>query len=99
MNYKEKIEFERQQIADRVLEEIQNNTLEWSRGWHGLDNGAAVNAKTGKRYNGTNLIALYIQAKKQGYKDRRWLTFNQAKELGAQVKAGEKSTRIFHWNE
>lgn len=99
MNYKEKIEFERQQIADRILEEIQNNTLEWSRGWHGLDNGAAVNAKTGKRYNGTNLIALYIQAKKQGYKDRRWLTFNQAKELGAQVKAGEKSTRIFHWNE
>lgn len=99
MNYKEKIEFERQQIANRILEEIQNNTLEWSRGWHGLDNGAAVNAKTGKRYNGTNLIALYIQAKKQGYKDRRWLTFNQAKELGAQVKAGEKSTRIFHWNE
>ncbi len=99
MNYKEKIEFERQQIADRILEEIQNNTLEWSRGWHGLDNGAAVNAKTGKRYNGTNLIALYIQAKKQDYKDRRWLTFNQAKELGAQVKAGEKSTRIFHWNE
>ena len=98
MNFKEKIEFERQKIADKVLEQIENNNLEWAAGWHKLRN-APFNAKTEKRYNGTNLLILHFEGVKKGYEDPRWLTFNQAKELGAQVKAGEKATTIFHWNE
>ena len=98
MNFKEKIEFERQKIADKVLEQIENNNLEWAAGWHKLRN-APFNAKTEKRYNGTNLLILHFESVKKGYKDPRWLTFNQAKDLGAQVKAGEKATTIFHWNE
>jgi len=31
----------------------------------------------------------------QGYKDSRWLTFNQIKKLGGSVKKGSKSTPIF----
>lgn len=98
MNFKEKIEFERQKIADKVLEQIENNNLEWAAGWHKLRH-APFNAKTEKRYNGTNLLILHFESVKKGYKDPRWLTFNQAKDLGAQVKAGEKATTIFHWNE
>ena len=98
MNFKEKIEFERQKIADKVLEQIENNNLEWAAGWHKLRN-APFNAKTEKRYNGTNLLILHFEGVKKGYEDPRWLTFNQAKDLGAQVKAGEKATTIFHWNE
>ncbi|PCG51962.1 DNA primase, partial [Escherichia coli] len=33
----------------------------------------------------------------QGYSDPRWLTYNQAKSLNAQVKKGEKSTLIQYW--
>lgn len=98
MNFKEKIEFERQKIAERVLEKIQNGNLEWVRGWHKLSE-VPINAKTDKRYNGTNLLVLWLEGQDKQYKDPRWLTFNQAKELGAQVKAGEKATTIFHWNE
>jgi len=98
MNFKEKIEFERQKIADKVLEQIENNNLEWAAGWHKLRH-APFNAKTEKRYNGTNLLILHFESVKKGYEDPRWLTFNQAKDLGAQVKAGEKATTIFHWNE
>lgn len=98
MNFKEKIEFERQKIADKVLEQIENNNLEWAVGWHKL-RYAPFNAKTEKRYNGTNLLILHFEGVKKGYEDPRWLTYNQAKEIGAQVKAGEKATTIFHWNE
>ena len=98
MNYKEKIEFERQKIADKVLEQIENNNLEWAAGWHKLRH-APFNAKTEKRYNNTNLLILHFESVKKGYEDPRWLTFNQAKDLGAQVKVGEKATTIFHWNE
>lgn len=98
MNYKEKIEFERQKIADRILERIQDNNLEWSAGWHRFSQNPQ-NAKTGQRYKGTNMVILFFEGLEKGYEDPRWLTFNQAKELGAQVKAGEKATTIFHWNE
>ena len=98
MDFKEKIEFERQKIADKILERIQNNDLEWSAGWHRFSSNPQ-NAKTGKRYNGTNMVILFFEGLEKGYTDPRWVTFNQAKELGAQVKAGEKATTVFHWNE
>ena len=34
----------------------------------------------------------------KGYSDPRWVTFNQAKELGANVKSGEKSSEVFYWS-
>ena len=98
MDFKEKIEFERQKIADRILERIQNNNLEWSAGWHRFSHNPQ-NAKTEQRYKGTNMVILYLESLEKGYTDTRWVTFNQAKELGAQVKSGEKATTIFHWNE
>lgn len=98
MDFKEKIEFERQKIADKILERIQNNNLEWSAGWHRFSRNPQ-NAKTGQRYKGTNMVILFFEGLEKGYEDPRWVTFNQAKELGAQVKAGEKATTIFHWNE
>lgn len=98
MNYKEKIELERQKIADQILAVIQSDNLKYKAGWHKLT-GVPFNAKTQNKYNGTNEIILFFAGKRNGYEDPRWLTFNQAKELGAQVKAGEKATSIFHWNE
>ncbi|MCL2061498.1 MAG: zincin-like metallopeptidase domain-containing protein [Firmicutes bacterium] len=98
MTHKEKIEIERQAIADKVIASIEREPLTWSSGWHRV-NACPHNAKTGKVYNGTNFLILLIQSEDKGYADPRWVTFNQAKELGASVKAGEKATRIFHWNE
>ncbi len=82
MDFKEKIEFERQKIADKILERIQNNNLEWSAGWHRFSRNPQ-NAKTGQRHKGTNSVILFFEGLEKGYEDPRWLTFNQAKELGA----------------
>lgn len=98
MDYKEKIERERQAIADMVVQHIESGALEWSRGWHTVER-FPMNAKTGRQYNGTNFFVLHLTAFKKGYGDPRWLTFNQAQELGVKIKAGEKATTVFHWNE
>ncbi|MCL2370253.1 MAG: zincin-like metallopeptidase domain-containing protein [Firmicutes bacterium] len=98
MTYKERVEQERQAIADLLVAKIESEPLEWSKGWRSLGE-APVNAKTGKVYNGANFFALILKADKMGYDDPRWLTFNQAKDIGAKVKAGEKATTIFHYTE
>jgi antirestriction protein ArdC len=98
MTPNEKIEIERQALADAVLSQIENGNLEWTKGWHCL-NENSFNAKTEKEYQGTNLVILYLKSMQRGYQDPRWLTFNQAKDLGAAVKKGEQATTIFHWNE
>ena len=97
-SYQQRIDNERQAIADMLVKKIESESLEWSKGWRSVS-GVPVNAKTGKVYNGANFFALILKADKMGYDDPRWLTFNQAKDLKASVRAGEKATTIFHYNE
>lgn len=59
---------------------------------NGAAGGVPVNAKTGKRYNGSNVLLLWISAQMLGYKSPLWLTYKQAQEMGGQVKKGEKAT-------
>ena len=58
----------------------------------------ARNGKTGKNYNGLNALWLYLLAEHKGYTDPRWVTYQQAKDLKASVKAGEKSSNVFYWS-
>jgi putative DNA primase/helicase len=52
-----------------------------------------INPTTGKRYRGINAIQLL----NQGRVDQRWLTYNQAAAVGAQVRKGEHGTPIQYW--
>lgn len=52
------------------------------------------NGKTNTAYRGMNALYLAFLGAARGYKDTRWVTFNQAKELGASVKKGEKSSPV-----
>lgn len=58
----------------------------------GQANGMPRNYKTGKPYSGVNVVMLWAAAMAKGYSDNRWLTFKQAQELGAHVRAGAKGT-------
>ncbi|OFL94141.1 ArdC family protein [Fusobacterium sp. HMSC073F01] len=48
-------------------------------------------------YRGGNRFRLSMEAVKRGYKDPRWLTYNQATENGWQVKKGEKGVLCEKW--
>lgn len=97
MAFVDKIEKKRQEIANSVIQSFENDT-KWSKGWYSISSNPH-NAKTGNAYNGTNFLILLVQAAQKGYSDSRWLTFNQAQDLNASIKAGEKATSVFHYNE
>ena len=48
----------------------------------------------GEAYRGINILMLWATAMSRGYSSARWMTFNQAKELGGHVRKGEKSATV-----
>lgn len=97
MNYKETVESKRQEMVDQLLDFIESNPAAWEAGWYRIG-GAPRNGKTQKYYNGLNAFWLYVLGQHKGYKDPRWVTYQQAKDLNASVKAGEKCANVFYWS-
>lgn len=82
-----------QEVTNMIIEGIENNVIPWECPWVNSGTGCMpVNGSTSDRYNGINVIILWVEAMKSGYSDNRWLTFKQGKDLGGNVKKGEKST-------
>lgn len=52
------------------------------------------NAISKRSYNGVNVPILWHAQQENGYSSAAWLTYKQAQAAGAQVKGGEKSTRV-----
>lgn len=48
----------------------------------------------GIQYKGINLLRLMVEAERKGYQSPYWMTFKQAKQMGGNVRLGEKSTQI-----
>ncbi len=55
-----------------------------------------VNAATGRRYSGINVLMLWAAAMEGGYAGQRWLTFRQALALGGSVRRGERATVVVY---
>ncbi len=96
--FREKVEEKRQKMIDTLLTYIETNPTSWESGWYRMPSESPINGKTQKKYNGLNAFYLSVIAAIKGYSDPRWITYNQAQEMGANVKSGEKSSEVFYWN-
>lgn len=81
-----------EQVAEKIIEQLKAGTAPWQKPWAAGVNDSLmpVNATTGKRYKGINVIQLLAQ----GRPDSRWMTYKQAQTIGAQVRKGETGTPI-----
>lgn len=91
---RERVQQIRDGMVKTLLEHIEKNPTDWQSGWNNIAAGAPYNGKTSTAYRGMNALYLAFVGAERGYKDTRWVTFNQAKELGASVKKGEKSSPV-----
>jgi len=77
-------------ITDRILEALDKGIIPWKKPWKG--GGIPCNIR-GTAYRGINLFLLGMSP----YTSPYWLTYRQAKEMGGQVKKGEKSSIVIFW--
>jgi antirestriction protein ArdC len=66
--------------------------LPWRRA--GLPLFMPTNALTKNAYNGVNIVSLWAAAELSNYTAPIWATYKQWRELGAQVRAGEKASLV-----
>ena len=85
--------------AERVIKQLEKGVAPWQKGWNKPTAADAPphNPVSGTRYKGLNTIVLRSVAEERGYSDPRWLTYKQAKEKGAQVRKGERGTKVEYW--
>jgi antirestriction protein ArdC len=83
-------------VTQRLIAAIQANPGEPVLPWRkaGGQLWLPVNALTGKRYNGINVISLWVAAECGGYASPIWATYKQWSQLDAQVRKGETASPI-----
>lgn len=86
----------REYLVQEYLSALKENTIPWVQDWDNSSTGR--NAVTGKTYRGINLLILHTAAKKNGYEDNRWCTFNQASEQGWKIRKGSKGVPLEYWS-
>lgn len=77
-----------QQITDKIIIALEAGTAPWVKPWAAL--GAPRNAITKREYSGINTVLLAMTE----FSSNQWLTYNQAKDAGGQVRKGEKGTTV-----
>jgi antirestriction protein ArdC len=85
-----------QTITDRIIEAIEAGAGEFIMPWHhvGPGLGRPTNAATGKRYQGTNVVALWAEGTLSSYPSGHWATYRQWQSLDAQVRRGERGAIV-----
>lgn len=83
-------------VTDQLIKIIERGVLPWRQPWKG---GPALSPlrHCGTAYQGVNCFLLTMQQMMQGYTTPYWMTFQQAKQLGGQVRKGEKSTIVVYY--
>jgi antirestriction protein ArdC len=87
------------EITNQIIAAIEAGANKYQMPWHvnGADSVLPVNASTHRSYRGVNVMMLWAVAAKREYATNLWATYQQWRELGAQVRKGEKSTSVVFW--
>ena len=79
-------------VTERIEELLNQGVIPWQKPWK-PGTGEFRNLISKKPYRGINVFLLSAM----GYDSPFWLTFNQAKQIGAKVKKGEKGSAVIFW--
>ena len=88
-------------ITNQIVAELEKGVRPWMKPWDAAHVAGPVSRPlrgNGIPYAGINVLMLWVAAMEKGYAAPIWMTFRQAKELGAHVKKGEKGSLVVYAN-
>ena len=86
-------------VTNAIIADLENGVRPWHRPWNAEHAAGRINRPlraNGQPYKGINVLMLWESAARQGFAAPIWMTFKQAKELGANVKKGEKGSLVVY---
>ena len=89
------------EITNKLIAAIEANPGEPVMPWRKSANPLwlPVNARTGNRYNGINIVSLWVAAETAGFPAPLWATYRQWQQLDAQVRKGEKASAVVFYRQ
>ncbi|MGY4287110.1 antirestriction protein ArdC [Bradyrhizobium sp. LM2.7] len=88
-----------ERVTNQIIAAIEAGAGEYRMPWH--HDGSAVttpvNVASRQAYRGVNVITLWAAAQAVGYRAGIWGTYRQWRELGAQVRKGERGHLVVFW--
>ncbi|MEQ8399688.1 MAG: zincin-like metallopeptidase domain-containing protein [Roseitalea porphyridii] len=90
-----------QKVTDKIIADLEQGELTWLKPWSaGNMDGRIVKPlrHNGMAYSGINVLMLWGAAMEEGFLSPYWMTFKQAKELGAHVRKGERGNPVVYAN-
>ena len=88
-------------LTDKIIADLEAGKLSWLKPWSSgnLEGKIAKPPRdNGMTYNGINVLMLWRASAEARYRSLHWMTFKQAKELGAHVKKGERGNLMVYAN-
>ena len=88
----------KQTITDRIISLMEAGPESWQKTWKdAAAAGMPTNAITNQPYKGINVLVLWSHRIEQGFQSNKWMTYRQAKSVGAQVRKGERSITCIYF--
>ena len=84
-------------FAGKLKEQIAQGVAPWQKPWTPGERRLPENIQTKKPYRGGNSVYLSVTQTAKGYSDNRWATYKQTKDMGGQVRKGEKATHVLFY--
>ena len=84
-------------FASKINEQIEQGIAPWQKPWKPGERRLPENVASKKPYRGGNAVYLSVTQTAKGYSDNRWATYKQIKDMGGQVRKGEKATQVLFY--
>lgn len=87
-----------QRVTDTIIRDLEQGTRSWIKPWTttSKDSDSIRPRHDGTPYRGINVLILWSEAVEHGYASPTWMTYRQAKALGAQVRKGEHGATVVY---
>ncbi|PUB88017.1 MAG: antirestriction protein [gamma proteobacterium symbiont of Ctena orbiculata] len=88
-------------VTDKIIADLEQGVRPWMKPWNAEHAAGRISKPlrhNGQPYNGINTLMLWSASVTEGYSAPIWMTFRQAKELGANVRKGEKGELVVYAN-
>lgn len=88
-------------VTDSIIAALEKGVRPWMQPWsaeHAAGKIARPLRHNLEPYRGINVLMLWGEAMEKGFSAPIWMTFKQAKELGGNVRKGEKGSVVVYAN-
>jgi antirestriction protein ArdC len=83
-----------QEVTDRMVASLEAGVVPWRQPWKArATENVPSNFASRKSYRGVNVWLLMCSP----FPSRQWITYKQARDIGAQVRKGEHGARVVFW--